>query len=63
MCLKTPKTELLEEEKQIQVTINNYIDEFKDKNSYRRWRKRHNGYECIRYLCIIWRRHGLHDKP
>ena len=29
MCLKTPKTELLEEEKQIQVTINNYIDEFK----------------------------------
>ena len=29
MCLKTPSPELLEEEKQIQVTINNYIDEFK----------------------------------
>lgn len=28
MCLKTPSAELLEEEKQIQVTINNYIDEF-----------------------------------
>ena len=29
MCLKNPSAELLEEEKQIQVTINNYIDEFK----------------------------------
>lgn len=28
MCLKTPSTELLEEEKQIQVSINSYIDEF-----------------------------------
>ena len=29
MCLKTPSPELLEEEKQIQITINNYIDQFK----------------------------------
>lgn len=29
MCLKTPSAELLEEEKQIQVAINNYIDEFR----------------------------------
>ena len=29
MCLKTPSPELLQEEKQIQITINNYIEQFK----------------------------------